>query len=370
MTRQILRYDSMSFHDLPGWQEDDHLAAFEAFRKSCVRVLKSVKSGHSSKKKSPDPGLLSACFHASELAKTNPDRTVAKTFFETHFKPHRINHSGREGLLTGYYEPVINGSRTKTAKFSAPIYRRPTVGMTAAVRSNSSTALPTRQQIETGALKNKKLELLYLESDVDVFFLQVQGSGRVRLQDGTKIRVTYDGKNGHPYSSIGQYLIDTKLFPAHRMSLEALSDWLKSDKKRGQRVMWQNKSYVFFREIKSQKDEGPLGVMQIPLSAGRSLAVDGGYHAIGTPVYVSSPKLRHATGDKGFHRLMIAQDVGSAIKGPERGDIYFGSGPRAGKVAGVTKHPGTYYVMLPAMTGGNVIVAGETSPRPVRQARR
>ncbi len=237
-------------------------------------------------------------------------------------------------------------------------------------RGQRVEAYPTREEIETGALASHNLELLYLEDEVDVFFLQVQGSGRIQLPGGSMVRVTYDGKNGHPYTSIGQYLIDTKLFPAHRMSLAALSDRLKADRIRGQNVMWKNKSYVFFREIKSNQDQGPLGVMEIPLSTGRSLAVDGGYHAIGTPVYVSSPELTHATGANGFHRLMIAQDVGSAIKGPERGDIYFGSGDEAGKLAGVTKHAGTYYVMLPALHDGVQLIAGETGPRPVRQAQR
>ncbi|MFN3867832.1 MAG: MltA domain-containing protein, partial [Hyphomicrobiaceae bacterium] len=166
--------------------------------------------------------------------------------------------------------------------------------------------------------------------------------------------VTYDGKNGHPYTSIGRYLIDNGLVPADRMSLAALKSWLRKNPARMREVLWQNRSYVFFRAIEGEEAEGPLGVLSIPLTTGRSLAVDTAFHAIGTPVYVSSPALKHVTrDDAGFHRLMIAQDVGSAIKGPERGDIYVGSGAKAGALAGITKHQGNFFVLLPRpMTAG------------------
>ncbi len=387
MQQAQMHYDAISFDDLPGWADDDHLAAFKAFRKSCKRVLKAISRGHRSDKKPPSPGLLSACFHAEELARQNPSQKAAKSFFESHFAPHRVLHNEKPGLLTGYYEPVIAGSRKQTEKFRAPVFRRPLdlvnlvdESQRGAVDGKQLTHVrkwgqrempyPTREEIESGALKDMNLELLYLEDPVDVFFMQIQGSGRIRLPDGQHVRVTYDGKNGHPYTSVGQYLISNNIFPAHRMSLDALADWLKADQKRGQQVMWQNKSYVFFREIAQVQDEGPLGVMQIPLTEGRSLAVDGGYHAIGMPVYVSAPEIKHVVGDSGFHRLMVAQDVGSAIKGPERGDIYFGSGKQAGKLAGVTKHPGTFYVLLPALHDGDQLVAGETTQRTVRQAQR
>lgn len=380
------QYDPISFADLPGWADDDHLAAFRAFQKSCSRIIKVVRNGHRSGKKAPDPGLLSACFHAGDIDHSKMTRADARSFFERHFAPHRVVHQEKPGLMTGYYEPVIEGSRTRTKEFSAPVYERPrdlvnlvdesqrgAVGnaLTHARKvGNKTIAFPTRKEIDQGALKNLGLELLFLRNPVELFFLQVQGSGRIKFQDGTYARVTYDGKNGHPYTSIGQYLIDTKKFPAHRMSLAALGKWLMDDTQRGLDVMWKNASYVFFREIAKSKDEGALGVMSIPLSPGRSLAVDGGYHAMGTPVYVSSPDLKHATGSQGFHRLMVAQDVGSAIKGPERGDIYFGSGDKAGQLAGVTKHKGNFFVMLPALHDGDQIVAGETEPRAVRQAQR
>jgi membrane-bound lytic murein transglycosylase A len=272
-------------------------------------------------------------------------------------------------LLTGYYEPLLDGAREPDARFRVPILRRPQdlVNLVAesqrgAVGSafthgrqtaNGIVPYATREEIETGALANQGLEFLWLENEVDAFFLHIQGSGRVRLTGGSTIRITYDGKNGHPYTSIGRYLIDRGLFAADQMSLDKLRDWLRADRERGRKAMWQNKSFVFFRELDSSEAESALGVLEIPLSDGRSLAVDTGFHAIGTPVYVIAPSLKHAGGAQGFQRLMIAQDVGSAIRGPERGDIYFGSGGEAGKLAGITKHPGRFIVLLPVSGAGS-----------------
>jgi membrane-bound lytic murein transglycosylase A len=205
----------------------------------------------------------------------------------------------------------------------------------------------TRAQIEEGALSGQGLELVWLEDPVDAFFLHVQGSGMIAFADGTAARITYDGKNGHPYTSVGRYLIDAGLFPADQMSLDALKEFLKADRARGIAAMRQNKSYIFFRELTGEAAASALGAMEIPLSDHRSLAVDTRYHDLGTPVYVVSPSLTHAGRDHGFYRLMVAQDVGSAIRGPERGDIFFGTGDDAGAKAGCTKHPGNFFVLLP-----------------------
>jgi membrane-bound lytic murein transglycosylase A len=205
----------------------------------------------------------------------------------------------------------------------------------------------TREEIEEGALARQGLELVWLEDAVDAFFLHVQGSGLIAFADGTTARITYDGKNGHPYTSVGRHLIDAGLFPADQMSLQALKDWLRANGSRGIAAMRQNKSYVFFRELTGEAAKSALGAMEIPLSDHRSLAVDTRFHALGTPVFVVSPALTHAGRDDGFYRLMVAQDVGSAIRGPERGDIYFGTGDDAGRDAGITKHPGNFFVLLP-----------------------
>ena len=357
-------FTPMRFEELPGWAEDDHLAAFKTFVKSCGRVAALAKSAAAGtvKRKPAPPELLAACDKATALATKPVTRAAAKAFFETTFTPHRVVHTASPGLLTGYYEPVLEGSRTPDAKYSVPVYRRPPdlvnlvdeterakgSALTHARKTEKGVApYPTRAEIDKGALTGQGLELLYLADPVDLFFMQVQGSGRVKLSDGSLVRISYDGKNGHPYTSIGRYLIDKQLLPADKVSLDALSNWLRANKERGREVMWQNASYVFFRELTGEKAEGPLGALEVGLTPFRSLAVDTAYHALGTPIYVTSPALKHAVKGAGFHRLMIAQDVGSAIKGPERGDIYFGSGAKAGKLAGITKHAGNFIVLLP-----------------------
>jgi membrane-bound lytic murein transglycosylase A len=291
------------------------------------------------------------------------DRAAAKAFFEAHFTANAVVHDGSQGLLTGYYEPLVEGSRTPQGGFQTPIYKRPPdlvnlvdetlrgglgMGLTHARKTDKGTEpFPTRAEIEQGALQGHNLELLYVADPVEVFFLQVQGSGRVKLTDGSIVRIHYDGKNGRPYTSIGRYLIDTGLLAADKVSMGALKRWLKADPERAKQVLWQNASYVFFRELKGPEAAGPLGALGARLTPGRSLAVDASHHALGLPIYVTSEGMTHVDRSGAFHRLMIAQDVGSAIKGPERGDIYFGSGEGAGRLAGITRHPGRFIVLLP-----------------------
>ncbi|MGL4395874.1 MAG: murein transglycosylase A [Hyphomicrobium sp.] len=369
--------EEVSFDALPGWAADDHLAAWKAFLISCEPVLKYARVGAKTGKSQTPEGLIAICelaqIHAKAVGKmTGAD---ARTFFETHFRPHRVEQSVTPGLLTGYYEPLIKGARTPSADFAAPLYKRPDDLVNVVpesergAKSHQLTHMqrvgaalqpyPTRADIEKGALKGRNLELLYFRDPVDVYFLQVQGSARVELPDGSQIRITYDGKNGHPYTSIGRELIADGTFTPDNMSLKALANWLKADRKRAEPVMWKNQSYVFFRELTGQQSQGAMGALSIPLQVGRSLAVDTAFHALGTPIYVAAPDIRHATKSGGFNRLMIAHDVGSAIKGPERGDIFFGSGDAAGKKAGVTKHAGHFYVLKPstlmASRGGTTV---------------
>ncbi len=359
MPASKVTFEPATFADLPGWASDDHLAALKTFLMSCGKVMKSAKAGMP---ESRSAALARACRAATSIKM--PTRKAARAFFEAQFVPHRVVHNSDDGFLTGYYEPVLKGSRKPQGRFRTPVYRRPLdlVNVVAEtqrasmpdglthVRQTASGVepFPTRAEIEQGALKGKGLELLYLADPVDTFFMHIQGSGRIELTDGTTVRLNYDGKNGHPYTSIGRYLIANKLFAADRMSLQALRKWLRADRKRGQTVMWQNASFIFFRELKGHEAEGPLGAQAVPLTAGRSLAIDTAYHELGTPIYVAAPSLKHATKTGGFNRLMVAQDVGSAIKGPERGDIYFGSGDKAGRLAGITKNKGTFFALLPS----------------------
>ena len=348
------------FAELPGWADDDHLAAFQAFVRSAP-ALRDAAGRASGRTKAAGVALVAAAEAALGQAAEIASPDAARAFFERTFAPHRIEHRGTEGLLTGYYEPVLDAARDAGGSFRIPIYRRPpdlvnlvgeaergalADGLTHARRTASGVEpYATRAEIEDGALADQGLELVWLEDPVDAFFLHVQGSGRIRLTDGRSIRITYDGKNGHPYTSIGRYLIDTGAMAAEEMSLDALKAWLTAHPDDARAVMQQNKSFVFFRELGSEAD-APLGALGTGLSDGRSLAVDTGYHALGTPVYVSAPTLT-PWGEAGVARLMIAQDVGSAIRGPERGDIYFGSGKDAGRLAGATKHPGRFFVLLP-----------------------
>ena len=360
--KSSVSYKALTFAHVAGWEEDDHAAAFKAFRKSCERVLMSARERTPADKLPPPPAaLVAACTAAGQLP-GSPTKAAAKVFFEHNFTPHAVAHGGPQGLLTGYYEPLMTGSRIPQGLFKTPIYKRPpdlvtlvdetqraAPGVVTHGRKTEKGVEPylTRAAIEQGALAGKHLELVYLADPVDVFFLQIQGSGRVKLTDGSTIRVHYDGKNGHPYSSIGRYLIEKGLLAADKVSMGALKNWLRADPERGRKVMWHNASYVFFRELKGAEAKAPMGAMQAQLTPGRSLAVDPGYHALGLPIFVSAEGMRHINKAGSFHRLMVAQDVGSAIKGPERGDIYFGSGDAAGRLAGVTKHAGKFIVLQP-----------------------
>jgi len=359
--KSAVAYTPLPFAQVPDWEQDDHAAAFKAFLTSCERVVASRE--RTNDKLPPTPAaLVAACAAATRLA-APVDRAAAKAFFEAHFTANTVDHNGPRGLLTGYYEPLVEGARTPQGAFQTPIYKRPpdlvnlvdetqrgSVGMALThVRRTDKGAepFPTRAEIEQGALKDRNLELLYVADPVEVYFLQVQGSGRIKLTDGSIVRIHYDGKNGHPYTSVGRYLIEKGLLAADKVSMGALRRWLKADLERAKQVLWQNASYVFFRELKGPEAAGPLGALGTRLTPGRSLAVDASHHALGLPIYVSCEGMTHLAKAGSFHRLMIAQDVGSAIKGPERGDIYFGSGDAAGRLAGVTKHPGRFIVLLP-----------------------
>ena len=357
-------YEPVRFSDLPGWEHDDQSAAWIAFRGSCAAVIDQSRNALAARNSGP---LQTVCASALQRpAKLN--RAAARDFFERNFVPHRVVSGGAPGLLTAYYEPIVAGSRTPQPGFTVPLHRRPadlvnlvdeagratSAGALTHARSENGIVVPfsTRQQIDEGALGGKGLELFYVADIVERFFLQVQGSGIIALPDGQQIRIGYDGKNGHPYTSVGRSLIDSGVMGADTMSLEALAAWLRADPERGRRAIWQNKSYVFFREMPAAA--APVGVMGVALTPQRSLAIDPAFHQLGLPVFVDAPSLAHITG-KPFRQLMIGQDVGSAIRGPERGDVYAGSGAAAGKIAGVTKHPGRFYVLLPrpAFDGAN-----------------
>lgn len=373
------RLVALRFGDIDGWEDDDHEQAFAAFIKSSGRLVALARAENVAAAKLP-PGLLAAC--AVALARPASTRREARAFFEGQFSPHRVVHAANQGLLTGYFEPLVAGSRVACEGFGVPIYRRPpdlvnvvdesqrgakADALTHLRRTSDGALVPyaTRAEIEAGALAGRGLELMWFADPVDVFFMQVQGSACVVLPDGQHVRLAYDGKNGHAYTSIGRRLLDMGAMREGEMSLATLDKWLRADAARGAALMQENKSYVFFRELTGADAQSALGVFEIPLTAGRSLAVDTGFHAIGSPIWVSAPSLRHspdAEGAQGFRRLMVAQDVGSAIRGPERGDIYFGSGAVAGATAGVTKHAGNFAVLVAHAPGEGVRAEDPTTP--------
>lgn len=309
------------------------------------------------------PALERACRLALSRVNYRVSRSEAKAFFEHLFTPCEVAHAGQQrGFVTGYFEPVLEGSRTRTDFFRFPLYRRPSDLMDVVSESERARAevpfthlrrtafglvpYATRAEIEGGALDGQGLELMWLADPVDVFFAHVQGSLRVRLPDGSRAALTYDGKNGRPYSSIGRLLIERGEMTAAEMTLERLGAWLRADDERGRRAMQHNASFVFFREADGSLSRHAQGALGTPLTPGRSLAVDTAHHRLGLPVFVDAPSLRagrHAP----FRRLMVAHDVGSAIRGPERGDIYVGSGDRAGAIAGATKHRARFFVLKP-----------------------
>lgn len=333
--------EPVRFADLPGWEDDDHAAALAAYIATAEHEARAASCGKA---------------------------VEARPFFESQFTPYRVVHNGSDGLLTGYFEPVLTGSRVRTGPFQTPVYARPPdlinlvdesmrgsagLGLTHA-RKVGDQVVPyaTRAEIETGALAGLGLEILYLADPVDAFFMHVQGSALIELADGSRVRLTYDGKNGYPYTSIGRELVEAGVFRAGELSMEVLGQWLRADPVRGRELMWRNKSYVFFRELAETELPSALGAAGVPLTPGRSLAVDAGVHALGTPIYVVAPDLTHTEEGGPFRRLMIAQDVGSAITGPERGDIYFGTGSEAGWRAGITRHRGNFFVLLPQAGDG------------------
>lgn len=346
-------FEPIAFTDIAGWSDDDHAKAFTALLRSCR------------KKSAKDTPQAEACAAAVDLAAAGVvTREAARTFFETHFAPFRVVQDIKPGLVTGYYEPEVDGSRTKKGRFQTPVYARPKDlvavrpdefrakynGELTSMRETPDGLVPfyTREEIEKGALKGRDLEILYLDEPVELFFMQIQGSGRVRLPDGSRVRLGYASKNGHPYTSIGKALVARGEGTPKSMTMDGIKNWIKADADRGKRLMWENKSYVFFEERKGASAlDGPVGAQGVALTDGRTLAVDPSYHALGTPIFVVAEKLKDEE-KKPFRRLMIAQDVGSAIKGPERGDIYWGSGDKAGDIAGSTMAKAVFIVLKPS----------------------
>jgi len=352
-------YAPIAWRDMIGWNDDDHLAAFKTFRASCKAI--SSQTGPPGDK-ALSGSLREPCREARAADIT--DNARAKAFFETHFEPLQISRLGEDaGFVTGYYEPVIDGSRTRTDVYNVPVYRRPS-NLFVRGYNQESVGLPNkgevfrkigrrklvpyydRAQIEDGAIAGRGLEICWLKSQIDLLFAQIQGSARVRLEDGSTIRINYDAHNGYPYTAVGRILIERGLIPRDQMSMQKIREWMAQNPEAANDVRRQNRSYIFFREVQlSDKDEA-VGAQGVPLTPGRSIAVDKSLHVYGTPFFIEGElPIESEQSKTPFRRLMIAQDTGSAITGPARADLYFGAGADAGRVSGRLRH-NMHFVML------------------------
>lgn len=356
---QRLDKKQVEFSAVDGWAHDDHAAAFAAFRNSCRRLLApKVLQNASEREIQLDPAVKAVCEVALLLHEKLP-RDEARQFFEANFTPYLVKRPDKGAMVTGYFEPEISGSLTPSKEYTVPIYSKPNdlvllntpadraklPGEFTAARATPEGPKPyyTRKEIDQGVLSGRGLEIAYVSDAYEAFVMQVQGSGLVRLPDGKGIRIGFCAKNGHPYTSIGKLLIERGALMADTSSMQAVLAWLRRDPERARELMWENKSYPFFERLDA---DAPRGAMGLPLTPGRSLAVDPRYHKMGMPIWVSAPELKDMQG-KPVKRLMVAQDTGSAIRGQVRGDIFWGSGEKAGKFAGETKHLCDFYVLIP-----------------------
>ena len=307
-------YQAIPFSALNGWQDDDHTAALEAFKVTC--------------------GDMSGEAWQSLCAVAEQNRN-ARLYFETFFQPVMIKTT-EPALFTGYYEAELDGSLARTGRFQYPIYAVPDE-----VRAGG--IWKTRRDIEENeVLKGRGLELAWVENPADIFFMQIQGSGRVRLQDGSTLRLGFGGSNGRRYQAIGPHLVELGVLQEHEVSANRIKEWVLNNPKKGQEIVWENPAYVFFRRVDDvPSDQGPLGAMNRSLTTLRTLAVDPKYVTLGTPIWFEKG------GSRPLNRLMIAQDTGSAITGPQRADVFFGTGDQAGIAAGLTKDSGRMILLLP-----------------------
>jgi membrane-bound lytic murein transglycosylase A len=354
-----------TFSELEGWNSDMLLPALVAFRRSAMRAKeKPYRTG--------SLGLAHVDFAASYEAAISlgeADEAMARTFFETAFKPFRIHPPApQHGFVTGFYEPVVDAAARPDARFRFPLLRRPP-DLVDLDDANRPTALDPdlrfgrqteagiveyhdRAAIEGGALKGQGLELAWLDDPVDLFFIHVQGAARLVMRDGSLKRVTYAAKSGQRFTGPGSVLVHLGELGRTSVSMQSIRAWFRANPQRINEILHQNRSFIFFREAPVwEPDLGPIAAAKVPLAPGRSIAVDRLIHTFGTPLFVTAPELT-TVNDAPFARLMIAQDTGSAIVGAARGDLFIGSGDQAGEIAGVIKHPAAFTILVPTQAAG------------------
>ncbi len=350
-----------AFDDLPGWDADDPREALYALARSCqyhlarpadAAVGHGALAGHERDWQGPCRVLTSM-----EAARLDP--AAARRFVETNFAPFAVSGpDGEDGLFTGYYEASARGSRTRTGRYDVPLYRRPDDlvsadlgsfsdefhGRTIAGRVEGNHFVPydDRHAIAHGALAGRGLELLWVDDPVDAFFLEIQGSGRITMTDGSVVRVGFAAKNGRPYTAIGRVLVDMGAMPQDQVSMQSIRTWLDAHPDKARAVMEQNRAYVFFRELSG---DGPIGAEGVALTPGHSLAVDRRYLPLGVPLYLAADDADGTLAP--VRALTVSQDTGGAIRGAVRGDLFLGWGADAAARAGRMKLRGRYWMLLP-----------------------
>ncbi|MEO0547638.1 MAG: MltA domain-containing protein [Pseudomonadota bacterium] len=363
---QFRRY-KRSFAELDGWAKEDHVSALTVF----ALLTQAKKSMPSTRALGIDGGVLAELARkAARLDRQNG--SVARAFFETYFEPVEYaavdaQHSPFTGFLTGYFEPEVKASWTRTAEFPIPIYRRPH-DLIDLDDKNRPDTFPNdyrfgrlidgkiapyfdRRQINAGALDGLNLELAYVSDLTTAFFVHVQGAGRLIFDDGTTQRITFAAKAGHPYTSLGAVLCDMLDMPREDMTADFLAHWMRSNPDRLKDFLAHNRSYIFFEEEnQSRPDQGPVAAAKLPLVPGRSIAVDRTLHTFGTPIWVATQKPLPDE-NAPLRRLMIAHDTGSIIQGVQRGDYFAGSGDAAGSVAGRMLNTCSMVVLKPRHCG-------------------
>jgi len=371
------RFEPVAWSTIEGWAADDHAAAFATFFTSCRALVASAKTARDTRP--VYAALLEICRKARASGAQRDE--AAREFFEENFAPVRVSKiDDPNGFLTGYYEPVVDGSRAQTDDFKVPVYGRPR-DLVHMGRKRRGDSFPNtgrivrriargkyvpyfdRAQIEDGALATRNLEIAYLKDANDLLFVQIQGSARIRLTDGSVLRVNYDSHNGHPYTPGGRILIERGIVPREEMSMDRIRKWMAENPEGGKELRRQNKSYVFFRATGAPEHEEARGAQGVPLTATRSIAVDKALHVYGTPFFIAADlPIAAETSATKFRKLMVAQDTGSAIVGPARADIYFGSGSEAGRIAGRIKNPAQFVMLLPRVL--DPLEAGKAMPLP------
>ena len=332
--------------EVEGWGEDDPSLALGAFLKSCGPLRLR-------------PQWQAACAEAETLDPLS--EPMVRAFFERRFTPHQLRNSddGRVGLATGYYVPDLRGSRQPAPNYPFPLYRRPDDLLVIDLREvypdlgnyrlrgrldeNRVRPYWDRAKIEGEEKPLAGQELFWVDDPVELFFLQIQGSGRILFEDGSRVMVNYAEQNGHPYRSVSKWLLDRGVMPREQMSMQNIKAWARANPALVNELLNTNPSYVFFRELPGDA-VSPPGALGVPLTSGRSVAVDPRYTPLGAPVFLATT---WPNSDQPLYRLMMAQDTGGAIKGPVRADFFWGFGDTAGAQAGRMKQPLRMWVMLP-----------------------